>query len=1242
MITFFLLPRDIVIATESLQPLSVCDSEMLSWLYGNATQMVESSVVGYFVGRRREMVSPWSTNAVEIVQNMNIHGVTRIERFARVASLEVDYDPMLQQLYDGLGQDLFAINTAPAEICSVVDIEEYAEREGLALSPEEVEYLKGVARDNGRELTDSEVFAFAQINSEHCRHKIFGGTFIIDGREQPQSLFDMIKSTTRQHPGLIVSAYTDNVAFAQGPIVEQFAPQHHNKPDYYATTNIETVLSLKAETHNFPTTVEPFNGASTGTGGEIRDRMGGGVGSCPLAGTAVYMTAYPRLGSTQTTWEKAVAERPWLYQTPAQILVKASNGASDFGNKFGQPMVCGSLLTFEHTEGGTTYAYDKVIMLAGGVGYARRRDCLKGSPQAGQSIVLLGGDNYRIGLGGGSVSSVETGRYTTGIELNAVQRANPETQKRVFNVVRALSEEEQNPTISIHDHGSAGHVNCFSELVEDCGGLILMERLPIGDPTLSAKEIIANESQERMGLLIDAGAIDYVRQVAERERAPMYVVGRATGDGTFAFEQGDGRRPFDLKVSQMFGSSPKTIMRDNTVDHHYAPVNYDERYVERYIEQVLQLESVACKDWLTNKVDRSVSGHVARQQCQGVLQLPLSDCGAVALDYRGQGGIATSIGHAPQAGLIDARAGSILSVAEALTNIVLAPLAHGIEGISLSANWMWPCRAEEGEDARLYEAVEALSSFCCELKINVPTGKDSLSMAQKYPSGEKVLAPGTVIVSAESEVSDVRRIVSPVLCGDKESVLWLVDMSSCERRLGGSALAQSLCALGSEAPIVNDAKYFSSAFTAVQETLSRGLLLSGHDVSAGGLVTCLLEMCFANISGGIAICLNEAGDDDIVKLLFAENPAIVLQIKQSDEEEARKIFSAHGIRYIAIGSPQEERTLTISHRGHKLCLDIDALRALWFAPSAALDARQCSDGKAAERYQNLGCQPLEIIFPQTFTGMMKSYGILPSHRETSGIRAAVLREKGSNSERELAYAFYLAGFDVKDVTMTDLVSGRETLDEVNVLAFCGGFSNSDVLGSAKGWAGAFLFNPKARQALDNFYSRDDTLSLGVCNGCQLMVALGLLNHKKAVSDATDYAQMLHNDSHKFESEFVSLTIPTNNSVMFSSLAGSKLGVWVAHGEGKFYLPQPESEYNIVARYNYSGYPANPNGSAYDTAALCSADGRHIAIMPHPERSIFPWQWGYYPATRQTDEISPWVEAFVNARRWVEEQQKQKG
>ncbi len=1246
MIFFFKTPQQSVIATQVDHQLDAEEVNKLNWLYGGATLMQGDSVEGSFIGPRREMVTPWSTNAVEITQNMAMEGIQRIEEYFPFSE---GFDPMLQRKYDGLDQGIFTINIKPEPIKHVEDLEAYNEQEGLALSAEEIDYLHGLEKQNGRPLTDSEIFGFAQINSEHCRHKIFGGTFIIDGKEMESSLFQMIKKTTQENPNQILSAYKDNVAFAQGPMVEQFAPADQSTADWFRVKEIESVISLKAETHNFPTTVEPFNGAATGTGGEIRDRMGGGTGSWPIAGTAVYMTAYPRLTDADRDWENIIPVREWLYQTPEQILIKASNGASDFGNKFGQPLICGSVLTFEHQEKSpaeaTKYAYDKVIMLAGGVGYGTRRDCLKKEPQKGNKVVVVGGDNYRIGLGGGSVSSVDTGRYASGIELNAVQRANPEMQKRAYNLVRALCEEDVNPVVSIHDHGSAGHLNCLSELVEECGGSIDMTRLPIGDQTLSSKEIIANESQERMGLLIDERHLEHVQRIAERERAPMYVVGETTGDAHFSFVQADGVKPFDLDVSQMFGHSPKTIMRDNTVERHYAPVKYGKDLLS-YLERVLQLEAVACKDWLTNKVDRSVTGKIARQQCQGVLQLPLSDCGVVALDYQGRAGIATAIGHAPQAGLASPEAGSVLSVAEALTNLVWAPLGRGgkkdepLDFVSLSANWMWPCRSQEGEDARLYRAVKALSDFCCALHVNVPTGKDSLSLSQQYPNGEKIISPGTVIVSAGGEVYDIKKVVSPVLVNDHRASLYHIDFSFCPQRLGGSALAQSLGYVGDDVPTVENPEYFADAFNAIQELIKKGWILAGHDISAGGLITCLLEMCFANTEGGLHINLHDLClDGDIVKTLFAENPGVVIEVSDEHKLEFREFMEEVGVGFAKIGYPVEDsRSIEIvcplccdtiaankTNETEAITLDIDHLRDVWYKTSYLLDRKQSMNGKARERYENYKQQPLQIKLPRGFKGTLAGLGLPVSGPRKA--KAAIIREKGTNGEREMAWSLYLAGFDVKDVMMTDLITGRETLDEVQMIVFCGGFSNSDVLGSAKGWAGAFLYNPKAKEALDRFYARPDTLSLGICNGCQLMVELGLVGAKGA--------KMLHNDSHKFESGFLSLHIPENRSIMFGSLSGSRLGIWVAHGEGKFHLPGQESDYNVIAKYNYHGYPANPNGSDFDVAGICSADGRHLAMMPHLERAIYPWQCAWYLRGRRRDEVTPWLEAFVNARKWVE-------
>lgn len=1226
MILYFRNGDTAVYALEISSPLNPDQQSRMTWLLGGATLQETSSLKGFYLGPRKEMITPWSTNAVEIALNMGVTGLRRIEMLTPVSSPDAPHDRMLERIYSNPDQNLFAIDLKPEPIKYISNIRSYSVAEGLALSDEEIEYLESVSKKLGRPLTDSEVFGFSQVNSEHCRHKIFNGTFIIDGEEKPHTLFQLIKKTSKVNPGILVSAYKDNVAFVKGPVIEQFAPTQQDRPDYFQITDFESVISLKAETHNFPTTVEPFNGAATGSGGEIRDRLAGGKGSLPLAGTAVYMTSYPRLENNRQ-WEQRIPERKWLYQTPAQILIKASDGASDFGNKFGQPLINGSVLTFEHFESDQKFAFDKVIMLAGGVGFARLKDSKKQSLKPGDKIVLLGGDNYRIGMGGGAVSSVGTGEYGNAIELNAIQRSNPEMQKRVMNAIRAMVESDVNPVVSIHDHGAGGHLNCFSELLEETGGEIKLDALPVGDPTLSDKELISNESQERMGLAMPAESIELLKKVSERERAPMFVVGEATGDHKLIFSRRD-QKPVDLEVSHLFGSSPKTILTDQKFDHHFSEAAFREENFQEYLYSVLSLEAVACKDWLTNKVDRSVTGKVATQQTCGSVQLPLNNLGVMALDFVSFKGVATALGHAPAAALLNAGAGSRLAVAESLLNLIWTPLAHGLRGVSLSANWMWPAK-NPGENARLYEAVEALSDFSCALGINVPTGKDSLSMTQKYPDGSMVISPGTVIVTAVGETSDIRRTVSPALRRESQSILYCIDFSDGKNALGGSALSQVLGGIGGRVPEVCEANYFSKAFGAVQDLIKADLILAGHDVSSGGLITCLLEMCFPE--PGIGMDLKFESGDGLIETLFSERPSIVVQVKSVQSKQFEDLLNGYGLHFNSIGKVVLGNQINLSVSGKKLEVDIVEAREKWFYTSFLLDAVQRNRDYAQQRADRYLRQPLEYSFGKGFDGSFATAQVDPFRRSKSGVKAAIIREKGVNGDREMAYALYLAGFDVKDVHMTDLISGREDLQEVNMIVFVGGFSNSDVLGSAKGWAGAFLYNPKAKLALDNFYKRSDTLSLGVCNGCQLMMELGLI-----YPEMKNHPVMHHNGSGRFESAFVNVSIPENNSVMFSSLAGQRLGVWLAHGEGKFKL-DAVSDPAVAIRFSYNRYPGNPNDSDLDAAGLCSRDGRHLAMMPHLERSIFPWNWPHYPAElKKTHQVSPWIEAFKNAYHWVKE------
>lgn len=1192
------------------EPLSEEDAKKLSWLFQSSTS-AQRHMEGTFMGPHAYMVSPWSTNAVEIIHTMGIQGVTRVEWFR---PYEKTMDPMLMQKFEGLDQHIFDhdLSTPPME--PVTDVYAYNQTHGLGLSEEECAYLQSLNEKYKRPLTDTEVFGFSQINSEHCRHKIFKGTFIIDGKTKDKSLFDWICETTRQHPNEVISAYKDNVALLQGPTCIQFAPEKADAPSLYQSQSFDSALTLKAETHNFPTTVEPFNGAATGSGGEIRDRMAGGQGSIPLAGTAVYMTPYSRALKTET-W--GAPDRPWLYQTPLDILIKASNGASDYGNKFGQPLIAGSVLTFEHVENDQTLGYDKVIMLAGGVGYAKKAQAFKQNLDAQDRLIMMGGDNYRIGMGGAAVSSVDTGALGSQIERNAIQRSNPEMQKRVANVIRAMVEAPENPIKSIHDHGAGGHLNCFSEILEDVGGVVDVDALPVGDPTLSTKEILGNESQERMGLCIDKTHTPWMEKVATRERAPLFDVGYVTGDKMLTMASTQRHETaLCMDADDLFGNPPRMVLEDATLASHYNEPKTKDILIEQALENVLRLESVACKDWLTNKVDRCVTGRVAKQQTTGRFQLPLNNLGAMTLDYEQNHASVTSIGHSPLTGLIDPEAGSINSIAECLTNVVWAPLAKGLQSVSLSANWMWPCQTK-GEDARLYKAVQACAQFALDLKINIPTGKDSLSMKQRYKQ-QTVTAPGTLIVSSLALCDDFNKIVEPNL-DPKAGPMYYLNFSQDDFELGGSALYQTMNHIGSHAPTVKDAKAFSNAFSFVQTLIRTNMICAGHDVSSGGLITTLLEMCFANPDTGANIDLTALSDKPLLHVLFSEQAGVVFQTRQDIQDE----INAADVDCICIGKPVTKESLDITFHDQRHALSIPKYRDTWLEMSRALDAHQTPKTLSQERYQNITKHALNFVYPKDFNGDRKPRPTLKDRP-----LACVIREKGSNSEREMAHALYAVGFDVRDVHMTDLVEGRETLKDASFVAAVGGFSHSDVLGSARGWAGSFMFHEQAKQALWDFFQRPDTLSLGVCNGCQLFTHLALL-----YPEDPNHPYMAPNRSQKFECIFTSVDIPENTSPMLARLGGSRLGIWSAHGEGRFVFEHEASRYNILGTYTFDAFPHNPNGSDANAAILASADGRHVVMMPHLERSLYAYNWGWYDKTRE-DQRSPWMMVFEDALAWT--------
>ncbi len=1196
----------------------------LEWLL-EAKPLGTDRVAGPVLGPRKEMVTPWSTNATEIAANIGVLEITRMEEFAKVPSFDAPHDRMLQTVYKELDAGTLVIDQAPKKAFPVENLEAYNREQGLALSDEEISYLKQAAVHLKRPLTDTEVYAFGQINSEHCRHKIFRGEFVIDGKPMPSSLFDLIRETSKRAPENIVSAYSDNVAFIKGPPISEFVPTSPDRPSEFTRFPAETVLSLKAETHNFPTTVEPFNGGSTGSGGEIRDRLAGGQGSIPLSGAAVYMTAYPRLkGSRRKPWEEKLQPRKWRYQTPEEILIKASDGASDFGNKFGQPLLVGSLLTFEASVDGEITAYDRAVMLAGGVGYAHAEYSHKRDVQPGDKIILLGGDNYRIGMSGAAASSIDTGVQSQELELSAIQRANAEMQKRVANVIRSLAERPNNPIKTIHDHGAGGHMNCFTELLEKTGGRVEIDALPIGDPTLSPTEILCNESQERMGLIVAAEDVELLRRIAERERAPIYVVGEVTGTGQIEFVYKSGEKPVSLPKEVLLGSSPKMVLDGETVPAGEPALQLsikDEKSFREHLLNVLSLEAVACKDWLTNKVDRCVTAKIAQQQCVGPLQLPLSGYSISALDYGSHKGIVTSLGHAPGAGLISPEAGSRLSIAEALTNLVFAPLEKGLSSLVLSANWMWPAR-QPGENSRLYRAVQACSEFAIQLGIAIPTGKDSMSMTMKYRDGKPVKAPGVVVITAAGATDDFTLRVTPELKPVPSTLLYISLSGSKSYRLGGGSLAQTLGALGNAAPDVGDAEYFKRGFEAIQKLVREEAIVAGHDVSSGGLITTLVEMAIVGDTG----CRISISESDVTGMLFAEEPAVVLQVEAAKIERALKILADAKIEAQPLGEVAGT-TFSLKTGSFTFEEELKTLRKVWFEPSFLLDQKQTA--KAGERFETISTRHLKYTFPTGFTGQPGDHGISferTAHGKEGKARAAVIRDKGTNGDREMAFSLYAAGFEVVDVMMSDLVAGRENLENVQLVSFPGGFSNSDVLGAGKGWAGMFRYNDRAMQAIRSFMARPDTLMLGVCNGCQLVGALELLypEHKQKL-------RLQRNASKKFESSFLSVEIGDTDNVFLKPLSGTRLGIWVAHGEGRFEFPEGESAYKIPMRYTASTYPENPNGSPYNAAGVSSPDGRSLIMMPHLERSIFPWNWGYYP--RKGDEISPWMLSFRSAYDW---------
>ncbi|GAB4388737.1 MAG: phosphoribosylformylglycinamidine synthase [Thermodesulfovibrionales bacterium] len=1248
------------------EPLTAEETEALRWLlsetfepekFGGSPFLVQGHVLE--VGPRLNFQTAWSTNAVSVCHAAGIAKVRRLERSRRYGLprplsgeetaifLSAVHDRMTECLYPER-LNSFESGATPEAVYQVPVMEEgraALERInralGLGLDDWDMDYyLRLFAGEMGRNPTSVECFDLAQSNSEHSRHWFFKGRLVIDGRETPLSLMDMIRGPYEASPRNSVIAFKDNSSAIRGFQVETIMPEAPGRPSPFVRRRPENHIIFTAETHNFPSGVAPFPGAETGTGGRIRDVQAVGRGGHVIAGTAAYSVGNLLIPGYPLPWEDPGAAYPGNLASPLQIEIEASNGASDYGNKFGEPVIQGYTRSFGmRLPGGERREWIKPIMFTGGVGQMDARHAEKGAPRKGMLITKVGGPAYRIGMGGGAASSMVQGENVEELDFNAVQRGDAEMEQKLNRALRACMEMgEDNPIVSIHDQGAGGNCNVLKELIDPEGGRIDVRKIPLGDETLSVLEIWGAEYQEQDALLIEPDKAALFEEICLREKVPCAFVGEVTGDGRVVlFDSADGSTPVDLELGKVLGKMPRKTFEITRRPPVLKPLSLPEGLTAREaLDRVLRLVSVGSKRFLTNKVDRSVTGLIARQQCAGPLQLTVSDVAVVAQSHFGTTGAAISIGEQPIKGLIDPAAMARMSVAEALTNLVWAR-ATALEDVRCSANWMWAAKLP-GEGALIYDAAAAMADFMKALGVAVDGGKDSLSMAALIrETGETVKAPGALVISAYVTCPDITRTVTPDLKRPGESRLVYVDLGGGKRRLGGSALAQVFGQVGDEPPDLEDPAVLKRAFNAVQGLLEEGVLLAGHDVSDGGLAVALLEMAFAG-NCGIEVDVGAGEGTGQAAALFAEEAGLLMEFLPADEGRVREALS--GVPHQVVGRSLAEKRIRMAVNGAPaLDEDMLVLRDIWEETSHRLDRLQANPACADEEKRNIYDRPgpaLALSFePQA-----------PALRTQRAPKVAVVREEGSNGDREMASAFHMAGFEAWDITMTDLMEGRASLGGMRGVAFVGGFSYADVLDSAKGWAGVIRFNGRLREEFERFYRREETFSLGVCNGCQLMALLGWVPWH-GLEDARQ-PRFIHNASGRFESRFSTVRVLESPSVMLRGMAGSVLGVWVAHGEGRAYFPDRDIYEKVLAsglapvRYvddagePTEGYPFNPNGSPEGIAALCSPDGRHLAMMPHPERTFLKWQWPWMPEDwRKGLKASPWLRLFENARLWCE-------
>ena len=1258
---------------ETSAPLGKAEIDVLGWLLAETFEPENYSSSSLFArkkaleaGPRMNFMTAWSTNAVSVCHACGLKKITRIERSARYkiegdSRLRKEHaEIFLSEVHDRMTEcpypetlTTFRTGMRPEPAYSVPLMEEGIPALakinvslGLGLDDWDLEYYYDLFVNHvKRNPSNVECFDLSQSNSEHSRHWFFKGKLIVDGEEIPDTLMRIVKRPLMANPSNSVIAFNDNSSAIRGYRIRTILPENPGRFSRLKEAAVKYHLIFTAETHNFPSGVAPFPGAETGTGGRIRDVQATGRGGLVVAGTAAYCVGNLRIPGYPLPWEDPSFEYPGNLATPLQIEIQASNGASDYGNKFGEPLIQGFTRSFGlKMPGGERREWIKPIMFTGGIGQMDSRHVEKEPPGKGMLVTKIGGPAYRIGMGGGAASSMIQGENQAELDFNAVQRGDAEMEQKVNRVIRACVEMgDGNPIVSIHDQGAGGNCNVVKEIIYPAGAKIEVRKIQSGDNTLSVLELWGAEYQEQNALLIRPGSAAAFERMCRREKVPCAFIGRITGDGRIVLhDETDGSTPVDLDLEKILGDMPQKTFRLDRIRPDLAPLQLPSGLrVKDALDRVLRLVSVGSKRFLTNKVDRSVTGLVARQQCAGPLQLPVSDVAVIAQSHFGLTGAAISIGEQPVKTLIDPEAMARLSVGEALTNMVFAKIS-ALEDIKCSGNWMWAAKLP-GEGAMLYDAAVAMRDIMIALGIAIDGGKDSLSMAAKVVSGgmsETVKSPGTLVVSAYAPVPDITKVLTPDIKRPGKSKLLFIDLGNGRDRLGGTALAQVYGQVGAESPDVDDPELLKRAFHTVQELIAKGLAQSGHDRSDGGLVTTLLEMAF---SGNCGLEIRADGGLPI-PFLFSEELGLVIEYLPEDERRIFSLLAKAKVPHLNIGITTKAKHIRIRSDG-KLALneDMRKLRGVWEETSHRLEMLQANPVCAAEEKRNVYDRPGPSC-NLSFRPEHASAAVMEKRKKPS---VAVIREEGSNSDREMSSAFHLAGFDVWDATMTDFIEGKVDLDDFRGVAFVGGFSYADVLDSAKGWAGVIRFNRTIFDQFRKFYERPDTFSLGVCNGCQLMALLGWVPWH-GIEDR-HHPRFIHNLSGRFESRFSTVRILPSPSVMLKGMEGSTLGIWVAHGEGRAYFPKrgilDKVESSLLAPVRYvddegeitTKYPFNPNGSINGIAALCSPDGRHLAIMPHPERTFLKWQWGWMPEEwKKKMKASPWLKIFLNARKWCDE------